>query len=247
MPTDGGNSTSNTTKSGANSKPSEFFDLKYDRPVLQQGDVLFGCPYIYPFYNGSKLDVYSEPWDIIILGHSCDIEWNKVDLLIVCPIWQLNEYFKSCANRLKTDKKYFREFKNAQEFKDYIKGIIRDANKGRRVGFTMLKEAPTREGHTEPFLVDFTNAYSLPLDFVKHFADTDEQNNVRLRLKEGYTTDLIGRFAYFLSRALPPNAQFSYENHIEPVINESDIDTIINELDIDVILRDLWPNHPKNK
>jgi hypothetical protein len=245
MPTDGGNPC-NSTKSGANSKPSEFFDLIYERRPLQQGDVLFECPYVYPFFKDSKLDVYSEPWDIIILGHSCDIEWNKVDLLIVCPIWQLNEYFKSCANRLKTDKKYFSEFTNPQDFKDYIKGIFRDANNGRRIGFTMLKGAPAREGHTEPFLVDFTNAYSLPLDFVKHFADTDEQNNVRLRLKEEYTTYLIGRFAYFLSRALPPNAHFSYENQIEAVINESDMDAIINESDIDIILQDIWPHNPEN-
>jgi len=50
---------------------------------------------------------------------------------------------------------------------------------------------------TEPWLVDFTNTYALPLDFLKDFCETDENNTYRLRLKTDYRSDLIGKFNYF--------------------------------------------------
>ncbi len=219
-------------------------DPKRDPP--EQGDILFSCPYVYPYID-IKGDVkpYSEPWDAIILGHSCDIQNLKVDLVLLCPIWEIINYYVSCIQRLDDDAKYREKIRNIlkerktpkelnpKEFKNYVTEIFQNACTDKLLGYAMLPSAPASTKHpngSEPLLVDFTNAYSLPLDFIKEFSKKDK--NVRLRLTADYRIDLVSRFNYFLVRASVPTKELNYKDHIAPIIkkSESEIDNKLNSV-----------------
>jgi hypothetical protein len=128
------------------------------------------------------------------------------------------------------DERYRSNFENDQKkFKDDITSLIADAAGGKRLGYVVLKEALLREKHTEPWLVDFTNAYALPLSFLNIFYQTDENNEFRLRLTPDYRTDLIARFSYFLLRAVLPKEDFSFKANIKPNIDYDKINSILTK------------------
>lgn len=208
----------------------EIFNVFYESLPPEQGDILFSCPYIYPHIKDGKLQTWRAEWDIMILGHSCDIENVKVDLVPVCPIWEINQYRISCAERLKLDVKYQSRFKNAEDFKKKVGDTIKDASKGDLFAYTVLKGVPLKEGRTEPFLVDFANTYSLSLDSLNEFSKTDENKKLRARLKTDYKTDLIGKFNYFLSRAALPTSDFNYKKNIKKIIDDTEVDKILSSV-----------------
>lgn len=174
--------------------------------------------------------IWTQEWNTIILGHSCDIENEKVDLVLICPIWEINSYFKNCARRYKKDAKYRSKFDNdVKKFKNNINILIRKATEGQAFGYNILKGAGLPDIQTEPLLVDFSNTYTLPLDFLYEFSKTDKNNVRRLRLKMEYRIDLISKFNYFLLRAVLPKSDFDYDRDIKPLIKGAEIDKILNE------------------
>ena len=73
---------------------------------LRQGDLLFDCPVIVPRVQPVTLELASLDadiltYDVIVMSQSCDLEQDKLDLVLVCPHWPLSafaakqEYFKS--------------------------------------------------------------------------------------------------------------------------------------------------------
>src|SRR5208337_2458716 len=64
---------------------------------LQQGDVLWSCPIIVPAPEltfplpSDAIPAVIKRFDVIIATQSCDIENDKVEEVIVCAHWDLDE------------------------------------------------------------------------------------------------------------------------------------------------------------
>ncbi len=154
---------------------------------LLQGDLIDRCPVLVPKgpiiierdqATELQLDGYLEEYDVVVMSQSCDLEQAKLDFVLVCPHWSLeelghrNEYLKSSKGK-------------------------EDLRRGHIPGYHLLA-ACELEGMERTFrVVDFRTAYSLPLEFLKHFAVSCGQ---RLQLLPPYREHLAQAFARFFMR-----------------------------------------------
>ena len=119
--------------------------------------------------------------DAIILLQSCDIENDKIDSIIICPIWPLKRLIESNP--------YYESSRAREELRQ-----------GKSPSFHLLNKI-TLSGKIEDFyFVDFRNIYSLP----KSFALSLSKRGKRKRLLPPYREHLSQSFArYFMRVGLP--------------------------------------------
>lgn len=153
---------------------------------LNQGDLILDCPVIIPpndiddlEENGADIEVY----DVVITTQSCDLENNKVQLVLVCPIHRMDRFCE--RNR---------------QFNDYkLKESMRQGNLS---GYHLLNSCPYLE-HEEYLIVDFKTVFSVNFDFLNNFK---LKQNPRIRLQSPYREHLSQAFARFFMRVgLPTN------------------------------------------
>jgi hypothetical protein len=122
------------------------------------------------------------------MSQSCDLEQDKLDLVLVCPHYAFSQFVET-----QTKKDFFKSSRFKAELKQ---GYI--------PGYHLLNKCDLEGWVTEPRIVDFRNVYSLPLPFLKQFADTRGE---RLRLLPPYREHLSQAFArYFMRVGLPVQA-----------------------------------------
>ena len=159
---------------------------------ITQGDIIGNCPIpipnvaIYKAIVEEKNEV-DEPIeikeaDVIILSQACDIENEKVESLVMCPVWALkvlvnaNEYFKSSNSR-------------------------ESLRQGKEPSYHLLNKYESKRICLDYSVVDFHQIYSAPKLFLKTFVN--KQKN-RLRLLPPYREHLSQAFArYFMRVGLP--------------------------------------------
>ena len=77
-----------------------------DGDDLQQGDLLFACPF-------DRVDALGEAdrknFNVVIMSHSCDLAHDKLDMIQVCPFWDLE--------RLASDVEFFRGKRGREELR----------------------------------------------------------------------------------------------------------------------------------
>lgn len=153
---------------------------------LLQGDMIYECPVIIPtgeILEGIEdqeylLDVEIFTYDVVIMSQSCDLEQEKLDLVLVCPHWSLedfasrNDYFKSSRGK-------------------------EDLRRGNVPGYHLLNKCDLEGWAKDARVVDFRNVYSLPYAFLKKLA---ERRQERLRLLPPYREHLSQAFARFFMR-----------------------------------------------
>lgn len=69
-------------------------------PGLVQGDILYRCPVLVPASEIPEDSVADEylllgevlTYDVIVMSQSCDLEQEKLDLVLVCPHWDIREF-----------------------------------------------------------------------------------------------------------------------------------------------------------
>lgn len=159
---------------------------------LRQGDILFDCPVIVPTFQSTapavaSLDADILTYDVIVLSQSCDLEQDKLELVLVCPHWPLSvfaakqEYFKSTKGKT-------------------------DLQRGNVPGYHLLNRATETALLPELRVVDFRNVFSLPPGFLKSHC---VQSGPRLRLLPPYREHLAQAFARFFMRVgLPIPVEF---------------------------------------
>jgi hypothetical protein len=155
-------------------------------PTLLQGDFLDQCPILIP-PDDFQLPKSGEPteikvglrtYDIIVMSQSCDLEQGKIDLVLVCPHWSLeqlaaeNDFFKSSSGK-------------------------EQLRRGNIPGYHLLAPCELNEAKRGIRVVDFRSIYSLPYKFVKNFATKQGR---RLRLLPPYREHLSQAFARFFMR-----------------------------------------------
>lgn len=159
---------------------------------LTQGDIITCCPIPIPnksIYQAiiDNKDEADEPIegksaDLIILSQACDILNEKIESLVLCPIWKLNELID--AN-------------------DYYKGnkARESLRQGKEPAYHLLNYYSSNSISLDYSIVDFHQIYSIPKSFLK---EVTKNIPVRLRLLPPYREHLSQAFArYFMRVGLP--------------------------------------------
>jgi hypothetical protein len=153
-----------------------WYEQIIESDSLMQGDLIQNCPFVIPpedmsAGSGRQVDIIT--YKIVILSQSCDLEWEKIDKVLVCPFATLTEM-----------ETMYPQFGGAN-FKESIK-------RGYQPSYLLLNKL---EG--DFLLIDFREAYSVPLKTLKDIA---RANSVRWRLRPPYREYLSQNFAKFFMR-----------------------------------------------
>ncbi len=158
---------------------------------IEQGDIILNCNLLLPDEDHYRSILTSTPIekpiniqqiDGIILSQSCDISNDKIDSLIICPIWsfkkliQMNSYYNSSKGR-------------------------EELRKGNLPSFHLLNKLKLIDATDEDYyFVDFHHIYSLPKKIIIEICTSSE----RTRLLPPYREHLSQSFArYFMRVGLP--------------------------------------------
>jgi len=154
---------------------------------LLQGDFLDRCPILIPPKNFhvpldtsevSEINVGIKTYDVVIMSQSCDLVENKLELVLVCPHWSLEELGEA------------ESFFKSEKAKE-------DLRRGNMPGYHMLAECNLEGNKRGICVVDFRAVYSLPFEFLQQFAGRSER---RVRLLSPYREHLSQAFARFFMR-----------------------------------------------
>jgi hypothetical protein len=147
---------------------------------LSQGDLFNSCPVIVPSTPVELGLVSAEviEYDIVVMSQSCDLKYSKVNLVLVCPIWPLNEFAK--------DNDYY----NSSKGKEALR-------RGYTPGYHLLNKCDIEGFETDYLVVDFRNVYGVPIESLARLAT---ETGPRLCLQPPYREHLSQAFARFFMR-----------------------------------------------
>ena len=168
---------------------------------LTQGDLISDCPVIAwtagPLnLSGSeegevlKAATTAVRADVVDMTQACDLEYNKVDNVIMCPHISVSEYRKAWEeemNRLKQTptKKAWGRF-------------CEDIRDGYIWNLSILNAGESGELRIEHRVVDFHDVYTIPRSFLESLLK--QRGRPRLRLNPPYREHLSQAFARFFMR-----------------------------------------------
>lgn len=147
---------------------------------IQQGDIIRSCPILVPPSTLTRIeqDIKVEEYDVIVMSQSCDLAQQKINLVLVCPIWTLEEFEQENSN-----------YKSPK-----MKEAIR---RGEVPGYHMLNRCEIPGFESSYQIVDFKNTYAVHFNFLKKFTATLGK---RVRLLSPYKEHLSQAFARFFMR-----------------------------------------------
>jgi len=157
-----------------------WYEITYDL-FITQGDFIIECPVLIPPDNlnqALKTKIEYRLENIIVMSHACDLAYNKLEFVVVCPYLTLSE-FEAVNENLKTLK---------------MKETLR---RGNIPGYHMLGSCELAEMQREICVVDFRYIYSLPRSLLDNLV---KKNPRRLRLLPPYREHLSQAFARFFMR-----------------------------------------------
>lgn len=161
-----------------------WYDVVDNNTPILQGDCLLSCPVFIPSrgYNSVKEDETTSfevvEYDVIVMSQSCDLIQQKLDLVLVCPVWGLNEVESR------------NEFIKGRKGKETLR-------QGNIPGYHLLNKCEIEGFSREYVVVDFRETYSLPISLI---TDIAKKQGKRLRLLPPYREHLSQAYARFFMR-----------------------------------------------
>ena len=157
-----------------------------------QGDIITGCNIPIPnvaIYNSILEDkeevdeaIDIKYADLIILSQACDIQNEKIESIVLCPIWKLSDLIK--------ENSYYKSSKARESLRQ-----------GKEPSYHLLRNYSSDNIVMDYSIVDFHQIYTLPKDFLKK---TALDLSPRIRLLPPYREHLSQAFArYFMRVGLP--------------------------------------------
>jgi hypothetical protein len=143
--------------------------------TLQQGDLLFDCPFDELEAAGEGFET---AYDVVVLSHSCDLEHDKLQMIQVCPFWDLEMLAK--------DVEFFRGRRGRE-----------DLRRGGLPGYHLLNRCALPEKPTDFLVVDFRMQFAVKLLDLRSLASGQKP---RLRLLPPYREHLAQALARFYMR-----------------------------------------------
>jgi hypothetical protein len=160
-----------------------------DSESIEQGDFILNCPIVIPpskIEEDVVLEIEVRQINSIILSQSCDLVNNKIDIVLVCPYYNLKDFIENLPDDQKSRKA--------------IKKNIDNLKKGHLPSYHLLNKF-TKLGVNDYMVVDFKNVYGVEINNLKEIAK--KQSN-RIRLLPPYREHLSQAFArYFMRVGLP--------------------------------------------
>ena len=146
-----------------------------DGADLQQGDLLFSCPFDYVESPGQA---DRSNFNIIVMSQSCDLAHEKLELVQVCPFWELE--------KLAQELEFFRGKRGREEIR-----------RGNVPGYHMLNRCTLAEIQTGLLVVDFRAQFAVSPPKLQTLAGAQQP---RLRLLPPYREHLAQALARFYMR-----------------------------------------------
>ena len=155
---------------------------------ITQGDIIFGCSAYRPM-DASKADEGVEKivFTGIVMTQACDIEQEKVGMIIVCPIKTIAEISKELG---------WSKSKAKSQLGDMVKNQM-------PAYFLLDKYIEGMDLLMEYMVVDFRNIFSISVDSLREIA---RGNGERLRLRSPYKESLAQAFGRFFMRVGLPTS-----------------------------------------
>lgn len=160
---------------------------------LEQGDVfeslpvfVIASPLSFEAFRAENSGAVFDTWehDFVLITQSCDLvkDRPKVEEVLLSPIWSLEEFG--------AEDDFVRSTKGREEIRQ-----------GKHSGYHMLNASTVPDFERPIRVVDFRRVFSLPLDFLRDWA---QARGRRLRLLPPYREHLGQAFArYFMRVGLP--------------------------------------------
>lgn len=178
----------------------DWYQLITKTDKLEQGDFIYDCPIVIPPVIEDMQEIPEMEvgvMDTIILSQSCDLENGNIEIVQVCPFYNLETYLKNLPSTRNSSRKL-----KEKEIKNLQQGIA--------IGYHLL-DLKEDFGITDYLVVDFRNVYGVHIDTLKGL--TLGQEN-RVRLNSPYKEHLSQAYARFLMRVgLPQNISVTKTYH----------------------------------
>ncbi|UXE65903.1 MAG: hypothetical protein KA713_15745 [Chryseotalea sp. WA131a] len=175
--------------------PYPWYEILKNSNQIRQGDFIPNCPIFVPPSNlntelieeGNEVDISLKKLNAIVVSQSCDLEHDKVEIVLVCPYYSLEYFFSALP-------------------------ISESTGNGRRKKIEALRQGNLPAYHllnkdldcglSDYSVVDFKNVYGVNYDFLKSFVSSIPN---RPRLLPPYREHLSQAFARFFMRVGLPN------------------------------------------
>lgn len=157
--------------------------------TLCQGDFIYECPILIPpnewnSEGGYNIDV--RMLNCIILTQSCDLENKKVEIVLVCPFYNLEDFIE-------------RQPESSRRGKGRD-NLIRSLKQGHLPAYHLLNKGES-VGVNDFIVVDFRNVYGVHINFLENYIAHQES---MVRLMPPYREHFSQAFArYFMRVGLP--------------------------------------------
>jgi hypothetical protein len=157
-----------------------WYEIVDASEALMQGDFIGTCPVIVPSSSIEVGRISAEilEYDVIIMSQSCDLANQKLDNVLVSPIWPINE--------MELENEFFKSRKGKESLRQ-----------GNLPGYHLLNRCERENFEADFQVVDFRNVYGVPMDFL---FDLSRKRGKRLRLLPPYREHLSQAFARFFMR-----------------------------------------------
>jgi hypothetical protein len=165
---------------------------------IRQGDFISNCPILIPPTNfaipsedqdsislESELEVRA--LNTVVVSQSCDLENNKVEIVLVCPYYSLEYFFENLKESDRTGRGREKKL---------------DALRQGHLPAYHLLNRDEQSGLNDFLIVDFKNVYGVNFDFLKGYTS---KISSRQRLLPPYREHLSQAFARFFMRVGLPN------------------------------------------
>jgi hypothetical protein len=178
-----------------------WYELVDHGKPITQGDIIFDCPLLTWQVNqtGKNELVESETLrnaieaivsDVVVMTQACDLEYNKVSNVILCPHYSLDEYRHSWENE--------REKRNQIVTQKAWKAICDDICEGFVWNLMMINSTKIGEMSITARIVDFHEVFTVPREFLESLLQ--QRQIQRFRLLPPYREHLSQAFARFFMR-----------------------------------------------
>lgn len=185
---------------------NDWYEQISPESTVTQGDLIFECPLLswkskpQDYKTLETIETFRAitevvSTDVIVMTQACDLEYNKVKNVVLCPHSSITKYKEAWeeALRAKANNPTVRAWND--HFDDICEGFLWN--------LAVLKSFNSVEINMEQRVVDFHEIFTVPRQFLETLLK--DRNNHRLRLLPPYREHLSQAFARFFMRVGLPN------------------------------------------